>query len=235
MFAGIAVFFIPVSFSAAADLSSADTSPYMEPDVVPTWDGFYVGAEAGGAVDAEGKQATELAGLYAGYNWQSDRLVLGVRADGDWRPTSADSSIDWVGVPSGTHYTTTVNATTNFISTLTGRIGYTVGDRLLPFLSAGLAFSELGMKTTLLGVSGQFAGSYGQNSHDDMSVGWTVGGGLEYRLTQHWSIEGQYQYYSLGSHTLVTYGYLNGAQVSNYTYRFSRGGNLASLGVNYHF
>jgi hypothetical protein len=82
---GIAVFLVPASISAAADLPGPDTSPYMQPDVVPTWDGFYVGAEAGGAVDAVGQQATGLAGLHAGYNWQSDRLVLGVRGDGDWR------------------------------------------------------------------------------------------------------------------------------------------------------
>ena len=182
-----------------------------------------------------GKRSERAGRLHAGYNWQFDQIVLGVRGDGDWRPSTEDSSIDWVGVPSGTHYSTTIRATTNFVSTLTGRVGYSVGDRLLPFLSAGLAFSELGMKTTLAGVSGLYAGAYGQNSLDNMGVGWTVGGGLEYRLTQNWSVEGQYQYYSLGTDTLVTYGYLHGAQVAYDSYRLHRGGNLASLGLNYHF
>ncbi len=32
----------------------------------------------------------------------------------------------------------------------------------------------------------------------DTQVGWMIGGGLEYKLTDHWHLRGQYQYVDLG-------------------------------------
>lgn len=82
----------------------------------------------------------------------------------------------------------------------------------MPFLSGGLAFSELGLNLTAMGVAGPNSGAYGQNSLGDMRV-----------------------YYQVPTVTLVTNGYLRGAPVTNSTFRFAGSGNLASLGVNYHF
>jgi outer membrane immunogenic protein len=35
-------------------------------------------------------------------------------------------------------------------------------------------------------------------SKDVTNVGWFVGGGLQYALSRHWSIRGQYEYIDLG-------------------------------------
>ena len=235
LFAGIAAFLVPASFAAAADGLDPDNNPYMDPAPTPTWDGFYVGGEAGGDIGPSAKAADLMGGLHAGYNKQFGQFVLGVEGESNWRPSDQSDLKDWIGSPSGTHYTSKVGDTANFVSTLTARVGYTVGDRLLPFLSAGLAFSDLGMKSTTQGVSGLFAGSYGQNSRDMMRVGWTLGAGLDYKLSQHWTLEGQYQYYSLGTSSLVNYGYLGGVRVSTFTVRYKESGNLATIGVNYRF
>lgn len=168
------------NLAVAADLPSVKAPPtLLEPAPASQWAGFYLGADGG----ANFLTTTTLGfgGLRAGYNWQFDRVVLGVDGEVDWRPNSTHGVTNWTGAATGTQYQANHGQNANFISTLTGRAGYAIGDRFLPFVSGGLALSDQGLNTAVNGLSGPNAGAFGANSLADFRVGWTVGGGFEMR------------------------------------------------------
>ncbi len=78
-----------------------------------------------------------------------------------------------------------------------GRVGV-AWDRALFYATGGAAFAEL-QKTYSVGAP-PFFGAVGpfylQNSQG--RVGWTVGGGVEYALTNNWSVRGEYRYSDFG-------------------------------------
>ena len=49
---------------------------------------------------------------------------------------------------------------------------------------------------------------------NETHAGWFVGGGLEYALTDHWRVRGQYQYIDLGD---VGFKYTNAANTDYIT------------------
>ena len=59
--------------------------------------------------------------------------------------------------------------------------------------------------------------------------GWLVGGGLEYMMTRHWTLKGEYQYQDYGSFTT---GNLDSAIES---YRHELTNQVFKVGVNYKF
>jgi outer membrane immunogenic protein len=124
------------------------------------------------------------------------------------------------------------DASLGWLATITGRLGYAF-DRLLIYTKGGLAVAEvssasiwnpaiipLSPATAPQPVPAATAFRAG-----DTAVGWTLGGGLEFALTQKWSSKVEAMYYDLGSAT-----YQLDAPV-----RISRTGTLARVGVNYHF
>jgi outer membrane immunogenic protein len=80
-----------------------------------------------------------------------------------------------------------------------------------------------------------------QNSTQKLLVGWTAGGGAEWKFMQNWSIKGEALYYDLGSLSVSNLTYypgngfagINPAGGSTTLAYYS--GILSRLGVNYHF
>jgi outer membrane immunogenic protein len=122
---------------------------------------------------------------------------------------------------------------------------------VLMYGTGGLAYGRVKASTSIsqsnndcilspgncIGATAATAGSLSETR-----TGWTVGGGFEWMFWQRWSAKIEYLYYDLGS---VTFN--NGQLVtspgnapfgpaivaSQSTTKFS--GNIARLGVNYHF
>ncbi len=67
-------------------------------------------------------------------------------------------------------------------------------------MTGGLAVGDLDFEQRLhRGPGGENPQPYSSAGEiDDTRVGWMVGGGLQYAITDHWSIRGQYQYIDLG-------------------------------------
>lgn len=222
----------------AADLSNPAPPAFFSPSPVTNWTGFYLGADAGANIfgnDTTGVRSRALAGLRAGYNLQFERFVTGVQGDINWRPYSVYTSQNWSGTVSGTLYNNVYRAQANYISTVTARAGYLINNDLLAFASGGLALGGLDLSTTINGLAGARAGAYGQNSVSDLRTGWVAGGGVEYVLSSHWSIEGQYQYCAFPTKTLYTSAYLSGRLAATSPFSLKGAGNLLSLTANYHF
>ena len=65
-----------------------------------------------------------------------------------------------------------------------GRIGYAF-DRTLIYATGGGVFTSIGNSYSVFGSGFTISST---------RSGWTVGGGIEYALDNHWSIRGEYRY-----------------------------------------
>lgn len=151
-----------------------------------------------------------LAGGQIGYNHQIDNVVLGVEGDFAWmdmfdRDRSGVTAITQTSffnqdevlevITTERRFEVTETTGVDWLATLRGRLGIAVIDDLLLFATGGLAFADVSRDATgrEVGVS-----SYGY-SDDEIRFGWTVGGGLEYALSERFSVRGDYLYVDLGS------------------------------------
>src|SRR5262249_2688253 len=137
-------------------------------------------------------------GGQAGFNWQAAPFwVLGIEADlqasgqrDDLTCIQNCLTATAFTSPNGTR----VEQGLNRFGTLRGRAGWTNGPALF-YLTGGLAFGELQTDVT----TQQQVGTPVLFGFSDTKTGWTVGGGLEYRLAGNWTAKAEYLYMDLGS------------------------------------
>jgi outer membrane immunogenic protein len=146
-------------------------------------------------------------GLQLGYNWQRGKWVFGV--EGDISATGLDqndSAVAAVFLPNNTDvpFTTAVNAksTVDWYSTLRPRIGRVFGDRVMLFVTGGLAFGEADLRErTVIFALREENPSIDRNSGFDedrgIKFGWTGGGGIEFCVTSHVTLSFTYLYTDL--------------------------------------
>ncbi|TWB94698.1 outer membrane immunogenic protein [Bradyrhizobium macuxiense] len=226
--AGLISFVGFASAASAADLSERSWTK-APPLVAPAfnWSGFYAGVNVGGGWYDGGNvttssnvasivppanivrvpvsnsnQAGVTAGGLVGYNYQIDRVVLGVEADlnyVDLKSTRNGSTI--AALPGGVTGSFNLQNTSkvDWFGTVRGRIGFVPTERLLIYATGGLAYGEV--KTNIANSSAFSTGLsrlwLGDNS--DVRVGWTAGGGAEYAFTNNWTLRGEYLYVDLGT------------------------------------
>ncbi len=223
----------------AADLPRR-TAPPAAPIYAPpvfTWTGFYVGLNAGVAIDASQYQFSPFfasgnsgavgftGGGQLGYNWQTGPLVVGLETDLNYR-SSQNNSGGGFGMGA-------VGSGAGYFGTLRGRVGFTPMDRMMIYATGGLAYGNTNFPGSVAGIDG-FGGAhalYG-GGNAGTSVGWTVGGGAEYALNRNWSIKAEYLYVSLGGKSTNYIDAVSGLPiVANANTR----DHIARVGVNYHF
>lgn len=94
----------------------------------------------------------------------------------------------------------------DFLGTARGRLGVLVTPCLLVYGTGGFAYGDISSHTEIVEQLG-FSdtpfpfGTSGHLNDNDMRVGWTGGGGLEWLFCRHWSIKVEYLFYDLGSDT----------------------------------
>jgi outer membrane immunogenic protein len=191
------------------------------------WTGFYFGANGGGAWGASSDQlayATNSFGGLApsggfgggqfGFNWQGflgyRPLVLGIETD------LQGSAIEEKGID---RTSATYKSNLDYFGTVRGRVGY-AADSVLLYFTGGFAYGAV--KNNVVNPT--------VFSIDRTDTGYTLGGGLEYKITPAWSIKTEYQYIDLGK----------GDPTSTAGSYSSRGGTIrddafhtARIGVNY--
>jgi opacity protein-like surface antigen len=102
-----------------------------------------------------------------------------------------------VGLPLGNPDTAFVQAKTDFLTSVTGRIGYAF-DNVLLYAKGGFA-----MAGDRYDVTGSFAGTPFGFTGLENRIGWTAGGGVEWAFSQHWSASVEYDYYQFGHSTIA--------------------------------
>jgi outer membrane immunogenic protein len=198
------------------------------------WTGFYIGANVGGAfggnsdvnlnltgdwelftepsdesfIEPFGSRDLDASGLVAGgflgYNYQWHHWVFGVEASFDYvgLRDSFDSGKQFVNPGSGRPINVRQSLETNYLGTGGPRIGY-AWDRLLLYATGGVAFGNVGFKQSIKEPEFNFLEA---GSTDDTEVGWTVGGGAEYCLSDHWRARLEYRYVDLDCTSFSTEG-----------------------------
>jgi outer membrane immunogenic protein len=195
-----------------------------------------------------------IGGAHVGYNLQLSQFVIGLEGDVD----GTSQSKQYNGfLPFGTSLVTgipgalvaplggniNVNVNHNIEGSIRGRLGY-AWDRVLLYATGGVAFG--GFNTTVSGnfPGGLFGGAIvgfppfgGSTSASTTRVGWTVGGGLEYAVTNNWSVRAEYRYTDFGRSTIYATGFDNGspfvASGSDFNRHFTE--NRVQVGFSYKF
>lgn len=187
----------------AADLPARVELPAA---VVPvfSWTGFYLGGELGwiktdpayttgvlllGNPFVVSPSASDKNGLsygaIAGYNYQAGKLVLGI--EGDFQGWTV-GKIRYTAI-TGDFLT----AHSKWGGSVRGRLGY-AADRALLYVTGGAAFvsNETSIPTTGISIGG-----------DGVRWGWTVGGGLDYAITNNWFTGLEYRYSQFEARSFV--------------------------------
>ncbi|MBB4199127.1 hypothetical protein CCR94_16650 [Rhodoblastus sphagnicola] len=216
-----------VGAMAFASLAQAADLPYRKEAPAPydyaptfTWTGAYLGVNAGlafGSFDG-GKRyfgGSPLGGLYGftgGYNYQQGKLVVGGEGDFAFGHVADAAS---PSLNNGAATGSSTGVVENFF-TVRARVGYAM-DRVLLYGTGGYAGSE---------VRGALSGGGFGYDQTRVANGWTLGVGMEYAITPHFSAKAEYLYASMGDNTYFSSpnSISNGVNL-----------NLVRAGVNYHF
>lgn len=166
--------------------------------------GFYVGGHVGylfGNANATLADPTGVAaaggitpygafagGVQTGYeHYFPSRLMLGIELDA--------SFADYLDPNQVLSYRATGTGTATeqleYLATLRGRVGYDMGG-WTPFLSGGIAWASTRFSRIDLTTGNEDAHS------SNIRTGYTLGGGLDYRLDPRWSARAEYLYTNLG-------------------------------------
>ncbi|MGH1587118.1 outer membrane protein [Methylobacterium phyllosphaerae] len=260
--------------ASAADLPRrAAPPPVFTPVPVFTWTGFYGGLETtyaftesqrvstvgispiNAANVAVGSRPARITikddgfaniGGTAGYNYQftpGSGIVVGVANSIDWTDLAKRRGYIGNGNPS------TFRQSTDWLGTLTGRVGYAF-DRVMVYGLGGLAYGNVSYDASFFAPTGRlaFAGRY-----DDFQIGYAYGGGIEFALpTENFlntfavgrylgikydalTVKAEYVHYDLGSKNVLV-GAIPGVGLgAGYISRFHTEGNLVRVGFNYKF
>ncbi|MFZ1991696.1 MAG: outer membrane beta-barrel protein [Alphaproteobacteria bacterium] len=175
-------------------------------------------------------------GAQGGYNWQWGALVLGIEEDvnhANFRGSSTVPPLIPLGVNGPASFT--LSQSIDWFATARGRLGVTPTDRLLLYVTGGLALGDV--KTEYIVPSAPAGLPLGifNGANSETKAGWTAGGGAEYALENHWSAKLEYLYYDLGSSSvradpsgLKTFAFFGLADAQ---YR----GSVLRGGINYRF
>lgn len=166
--------------------------PYMY-----DWTGFYIGADggygqnwacwgnfAGFNVEGCNSKAGGLVGGQAGYRWQFGQFVFGAEIEGDWANMRA--SLPSMFVPGGIDLS---NVTS--VGLLTGQLGYAANNVLFYLKGGGALANNYSLIQNAAGT-----GIYNASSH---RLGAAVGVGIEYGITNNWTVGLEYDYLMMGN------------------------------------
>lgn len=200
----------------------------------------------GGGIGSNNNVGFEVGGQL-GYNIQFNQIVLGVETDIQYLGNSRNASNNYtytnlvVGGPAGSNglYTFNNRQKDGYFGTARGRLGYAF-DRLLLFVTGGLAYGNVSTNNAVLYLPagsppGTVATLYTRNGRNNTNIGYTLGGGLEYAITNNFTIKGEYLYVNLGNRNNI---YSNGpfvAQTNYFNNQNRTSFSVARVGVNYKF
>ncbi|MEJ0078172.1 MAG: outer membrane beta-barrel protein [Alphaproteobacteria bacterium] len=228
--------------AASATAMAADLpvkAPMVAPIMAPafSWSGCYIGGNIGGkwaqsdgsvtiAAAGTGAAATPasavafgrgdsssfMGGGQIGCQIQTGNWVLGLEGDADWHRLSFSRTlVGGAALPILFVAGDVFDLRSDWQASARGRIGY-AWDRWMIYATGGAAFTNVNVGTNFIAI-GPFPATVVSDSKT--LVGWTVGGGMEYAITNNWiaGIEGRYSNYgttNFNAGQLSTFGPLAG-------------------------
>jgi outer membrane immunogenic protein len=225
---------------ACGSAGAADLPVYKAPPPpIFTWTGFYIGGNIGAAwarsewhdsffgLDWDrSSDARFIGGGQIGFNYQFNCWVLGVEAEFDGVGNNGGDGVTRVG-PLGHGFQVTSKDTR--ITTLAARFGYANNNWLFYGKAGGGWVGNNGFTVTDLTTGREFVGD-----NSNTASGWLVGAGLEYAITNNWTVKLEYDYLKLPGRTFVLPGVLIPALAGD-TITSDHNVQMVKLGVNYLF
>jgi outer membrane immunogenic protein len=217
--ASVLIAAMTISATRAADIAPA---PYYKaaPIVVYNWTGFYLGANVGGAwstgdahwaisptthvdpIIQNLKDSSIAGGVQLGYNFQfMPNWVAGLEADWMWTGNKVNQTrFMTVGGNVLLADSVTMGRNIDWLSTVRGRIGYTVTPQTLLYATGGVTFGQI-KYDAIAAIPGD--PYLAVTSFDKIKTGYTLGGGLEWAMTANWLLRGEYLFYHFGGESTI--------------------------------
>lgn len=260
-----------VAAASAADLPirSAAPAPMMAVPMVYNWSGFYMGLNAGGAWttgctnygltfagaaygewndQCRSSDTQFTGGAQVGYNFQAGSFVYGIEADingvGNSNGGTRTVVVPGAGPLGGDAFRITGVGDPGVFGTVRARLGF-AANRALFYVTGGLAWASGGNDPRVAWYNNGLTpvrdpeAVFSRGGRND--IGWTLGAGVEYAMTNNWTIRAEYLYVDLGKEdnawncapagavpcTAATLVDLTGRKDVNF--------NVVRVGVNYKF
>jgi outer membrane immunogenic protein len=242
---GAAILLASTLGALAADLPVKYKAPPPDPW---SWNGLYGGINAGysfgrdtfkqdfnGLPQDPAGRALPTGGVFGGqlgYNWQVGRWVLGLEGDAQW---TGQRDRGCGGFECIQNYNDEVGAglvehKLEWFTTARARLGLANAGYLL-YVTGGGAWAGVRETTTA-----QLDDSIGSTAVRNVLTGWALGGGIETRLSQNWSVKVEYLHLDFSPTTtttrLVATGGVGPFDLPNTTYSHITD-NIARVGLNY--
>jgi outer membrane immunogenic protein len=225
--------------SSVALIGSAAAQPPAPP--VMSWAGPYIGLNAGAAwnhaefSDDIGSLGSSFAfpvgspfwsptkagftiGGQAGYNWQTGNIVHGIEGDLNWADAKANAFFN----PAGN---LTASTNLDWMGTVRGRLGVTYSQFLI-YGTGGVAFAHF---SDAWGYTALGGNAFVDNQ---IRVGWTAGGGVEYMLARNWTVRIEALYADFGTKSITVVNPPGGGG-SSYTSDFRHTVTTARAALNW--
>lgn len=169
-----------------------------------------------GALLATSQQTIKLNGPIfggqVGFNRQNGSWVWGIEVDGQWSgqdgkgsfacPTPGPGSpcnLITGGLGVGVAPTASFEQSLEWFVTLRGRLGILVQPRWLAYVTGGAAIGHIETNGVISGFTAINTPTSASFKYDKTKLGWTVGGGIEGRLTGNWTAKLEYIYADYGT------------------------------------
>jgi outer membrane immunogenic protein len=231
--------------------SAADMAVKARPMVAPvawSWTGFYFGAHVGagwgptestltainitpvppgGTIPlnvplSQNSRSGFLGGVQAGYNFQSGWAVFGVQ--GDIAATDIKGTTPClIGILSCT-------SETNWLATVSGRLGAVVLDRGLVYVKGGGAWMNTDHRVNLPIVANTLLTSASSDT-----FGWLIGFGTEWMITPNWTAFVEYNYIDFDKKNERFPLALGAGVAASVNADLTNKLSIAKVGVNYKF
>jgi outer membrane immunogenic protein len=147
------------------------------------------------------------AGGQVGCNAQWGMAVLGLEGDWQWTNTATSADASYAAFPNvgnplftDAAHTEHVDVTQRWFATARVRAGFTPWERVLIYGTAGVAWANFTSNTavTFATAANPFTAAFSGATHvgsvSTNQLGWVVGGGIEWALTNNWSVKAEYLY-----------------------------------------
>lgn len=236
LFSAVALFaFFGSAF--AADLPATKASPsFIAPASAFSWTGFYIGAQLGGVFGnnnyfvqqngyaRNGRDNGVFGGGHIGYNYQINKFVLGVQVEFN------GSSAQGTAYPSSVETYKTRQA---WFGSVDERLGYAIGDRALIYAIGGFAFGNSQHEN--IQTANIVNGQYPAVTFARAVVGFDIGAGVEYVLTDKWTARVEYRYYDFPRQYWSATPICSICGNNYYAHAFLQYNSIVKLGLSYKF
>lgn len=224
-----------LSIAMAAIIAALSAPAFAGSPVPYNWSGCYVGGQFGyGSAHEQwnygyyagtdynedyGSHNTKgvLGGAAVGCNYQTGPWVYGLEGDFNWTNMSGHN-------PDPIYLAYHQSTKLDWISTVTGRLGYAI-DKSLFYFKGGVAWDR-----------GSYNMLYSGDHYSDKRTrtGWVVGAGWEYGLASNWSLKLEYNFIEFGKDD-VWWNYLYASPPDPWSYHIDQHVNVVKIGLNYRF